>query len=103
MIKLEALATALIFTTVVAYHANAMTPEDDYSQHIKNLIDFCPPSLDNSAAYTSEKCSVTIDESVSWANSSKGSKFLAAIPTYRNMFQKTVDKARSNLSKPVIK
>jgi hypothetical protein len=103
IIKIEALATALIFTSIITYNADAMTPEDDYSQHIRNLLDLCPPSLGTNEIYSIEKCSSTIQESISWANSSEGSKFLTAIPTYRNMFQRAVDKARSNLTKPVIK
>jgi hypothetical protein len=94
---IKTFATSIILTSVIATDIYAFTPEDNYSQHLQNLRDFCPPSLGVDRNYSPTKCSATIEASLKWANSAEGSKFLIAIPTYQNMLQEAVNKARKNL------
>jgi hypothetical protein len=99
---IKTFAISMILTGVMASDLYAFTPEDDYSQQLQNLRNFCPPSLGIDNNYSPTKCSATIKESLKWANSAAGSKLLIAIPTYRDMLQKAVNKARKNLRQSVI-
>jgi hypothetical protein len=99
---IKTFATSIILTSVIATDIYAFTPEDNYSQHLQHLRDYCPPSLGIDRNYSSTKCSSIIKASLKWANSAEGSKFLIAVPTYRDILQKAVNKARKNLRQSVI-
>jgi hypothetical protein len=99
---IKTFAISIILTGAIASDLYAFTPEDNYSYHLQNLRDFCPPSLGIDRSDSSKKCSSIIKESLKWANSAEGSKFLIAIPTYQDMLQKAVDTARKNLHQSVI-
>jgi hypothetical protein len=98
VMAIKLFSTSLIFTVTIVSNVYALTPDDDHSHYLQNLRDFCPPSLATSDIYSQQTCSNIIEESLNWANSAEGSKFLLAMPTYRNLFQQAVDRARANLS-----